>query len=42
MDGMTAVEVATAAYKRHVSQQWCWFYVSDEYEYRKEMNGYET
>ena len=33
MDGMTAVEVATAAYKRHVSQQWCWFYVSDDYQY---------
>lgn len=33
MDGMTAVEVAAAAYKRHVSQQWCWFYVSDDYQY---------
>ncbi len=31
--GMTAVDVAAAAYKQHVSQQWCWFYVSDEYEY---------
>lgn len=31
--GQTALEVATAAYKKHVSQQWCWFYVSDEYEY---------
>lgn len=33
MDQMTALEVASAAYKQHVSQQWCWFYVSDEYEY---------
>lgn len=31
--GQTALEVATAAYKRHVSQQWCWFYVSDTYKY---------
>ncbi len=31
--GQTALEVAAAAYKQHVSQQWCWFYVSDEYEY---------
>ncbi|MBQ7955927.1 MAG: PIG-L family deacetylase [Lachnospiraceae bacterium] len=31
--GMTALEVATEAYKKHVSQQWCWFYVSDDYEY---------
>lgn len=33
MGGQTALEVATAAYKQHVSQQWCWFYVSDDYEY---------
>ena len=33
MGGRTAVEVAADAYKKHVSQQWCWFYVSDEYEY---------
>lgn len=32
-DGQTALEVAAAAYKKHVSQQWCWFYVSDDYEY---------
>jgi len=25
--------VAVEAYKKHVSQQWCWFYVSDDYEY---------
>lgn len=31
--GKTALEVAAAAYKQHVSQQWCWFYVDDEYEY---------
>lgn len=31
--GQTALEVATAAYKKHVTQQWCWFYVSDTYEY---------
>ncbi len=28
-DGMTALEVAKEGYKRHLSQQWCWFYVSD-------------
>ena len=32
-DGQTALEVAAATYKKHVSQQWCWFYVSDDYEY---------
>lgn len=31
--GKTAVEIAAEAYKFHVSQQWCWFYVSDDYEY---------
>lgn len=31
--GKNAVEVASEAYKKHVSQQWCWFYVSDTYEY---------
>ncbi len=31
--GRTALEVASDAYKKHVSQQWCWFYVSDDYEY---------
>lgn len=29
----TALEVAADAYLKHVSQQWCWFYVSDDYEY---------
>lgn len=33
MNGQTALEVAKAAYLKHVSQQWCWFYVSDTYEY---------
>jgi len=33
MGGRTALEVAEEAYKRHVSQQWCWFYVSDSYKY---------
>ena len=32
MNNMTALEVAQDAYKQHVSQQWCWFYVSDENE----------
>ncbi len=31
--GDTALNVATRAYKQHVSQQWCWFYVSDDYRY---------
>ena len=31
--GRTAVEAAAHAYTKHVSQQWCWFYVSDDYEY---------
>ncbi len=32
-DGKTALEVAKESYLYHVSQQWCWFYVDDEYEY---------
>ncbi|MDE6699368.1 MAG: PIG-L family deacetylase [Lachnospiraceae bacterium] len=31
--GKTTLEVAAESYKKHVSQQWCWFYVDDEYEY---------
>lgn len=31
--GRTALEVASEAYKQHKSQQWCWFYVSDDYKY---------
>lgn len=33
MGGRTALQIAADAYKQHVSQQWCWFYVSDDYEY---------
>lgn len=33
MGNRTSIEVQTAAYKKHVSQQWCWFYVSDDYDY---------
>jgi len=33
MGGRTALEIAADAYKKHVSQQWCWFYVSDDYQY---------
>lgn len=33
LGGRTALEVETEAYKKHESQQWCWFYVSDDYEY---------
>ncbi|MGN1197444.1 MAG: PIG-L family deacetylase [Acetatifactor sp.] len=33
MGGKTALEVAKEAYLKHVSQQWCWFYVDDTYEY---------
>ena len=27
--GRTAIEVAREAYKKHESQQWCWFFVED-------------
>lgn len=33
MGGKTALEVAKESYLYHVSQQWCWYYVDDEYEY---------
>lgn len=33
MGNRTSIEVQTSAYKKHISQQWCWFYVSDDYEY---------
>lgn len=33
MGGRTALEIAEEAYSMHVSQQWCWFYVSDDYRY---------
>lgn len=31
--GKTALDVAKEAYEQHVSQQWCWFYVSDTNKY---------
>lgn len=31
--GRTALEILKAAYKKHVSQQYAWFYVSDDNEY---------
>lgn len=31
--GRTALEILKAAYKKHDTQQYAWFYVSDEYEY---------
>ena len=31
--GKTVLEVAAEGYLQHVSQQWCWFYVSDDYQY---------
>ena len=33
LDSRTAIETAKDAYLKHVSQQWCWFYVSDTYQY---------
>lgn len=33
MGGQTALEIAKEAYKQHVSQQWCRFYVSDDYRH---------
>ena len=29
-DGLAPIEIAALSYKQHVSQQWCWFYVSDD------------
>lgn len=29
--GKTALEILKEAYKLHVSQQWCWYYVADDY-----------
>ncbi len=31
--GKTGLEVAKESYLYHVSQQWCWYFVDDEYEY---------
>ncbi|MBP5312216.1 MAG: PIG-L family deacetylase [Clostridia bacterium] len=33
LGGLSPIEVEKAAYKKHVSQQWTWFYVDDEYKY---------
>lgn len=33
LGGRTAIETSKDAYLKHVSQQWCWFYVSDTYQY---------
>jgi len=33
LSGKTPLEVEKEAYKKHVSQQWTWFYVDDEYKY---------
>ena len=32
-DGKTVLDVAKEGYLQHQSQQWCWFYVSDDYKY---------
>lgn len=32
-NGKTVLEVAQEGYLMHQSQQWCWFYVDDSYEY---------
>ncbi len=33
LGGRTGLDVLKSAYKKHVSQQYCWFYVSDDYQY---------
>lgn len=33
MKNLTSLEIQDLAYKKHVSQQWCWFFISDENEY---------
>ena len=30
--GATGLEILAEAYLKHVSQQWCWFYVADDYD----------
>lgn len=32
-NGKTALDIAKESYEKHVSQQWCWFYVDDKYAY---------
>lgn len=41
LGGKTALELAKEAYLKHVSQQWCWFYVSDGYDDEGNPDGYE-
>lgn len=41
LGGKTALEIAKAAYLKHDSQQYCWFYVSDGYDDDGNPNGYE-
>lgn len=38
-DNKTVLEVASEGYLQHASQQWCWFYVSDDYEYSCALFG---
>lgn len=38
-DNKTVLEVASEGYLKHASQQWCWFYVSDDYEYSCALFG---
>lgn len=33
LGGLTPLEVEKKGYEKHVSQQWTWFYVDDEYQY---------
>lgn len=33
LNNQTALDCCKEAYKKHESQQYCWFYVDDEYEY---------
>ena len=41
--GKSALDVAKDAYTKHASQQWCWFYVSDDYKYSCDEFGlYKT
>ena len=39
--GKTALEVAQEAYRKHLSQQWMDFYVSDGYDENGDPSGYE-
>ena len=39
--GKCALDVAKEAYKKHLSQQWMWFYVDDGYDENGEKNDYQ-